>query len=1048
MTEPQSAAASTESVPQAIPPAAPPSDAQVSAQPQPAANAPQKPAEDLPEWEPLSPELVEDEAIRGDFMLRWAAVLLGFLLGCRHIAETQTLVRIRTGEHIAAHGFLPPRTDIFSYTAGERSWVNLGWLFDLLAAGLHAIAGPAALSVGVGAASAVLIYWLVNLTRSKLPTWWHAVCAGVLLLSLHPQLVPLPKLMSLLGIVWTLRGLLQWNETKQSRSLWCLVATLVVWANLDSHAVFGWLLLAGYGAGQFLSATLQRRAAIEPAEKLLWQKVIGAGFGALLLNPFGWNSVLALWVRFDVELKWLRGNASRIGEIGFASWQSPFDAAQWKSPTPVVIAAAVMLLMAVVTTFLNRRRVDLGLLLATVLVVLVGAMSWEEFALALVALAVLAALNGQDWYRDNCRQEYSIETLEVVYSRGGRAVTVIAFGALAYFAISGRLMGRDGNRVGFGWTPLVAANAAGLADDLKDLNDARLMQFRLDQGDVAIWTGHKVFFDSRVALYARGGENIFDQQKDARASLRPAKDMSKAATLLEAPDTSDRSRGEEVLKRFEVTHLMPRLWGQQPLLVIHEIAQSADWQLQKYGATCAIFGRRSKDKKQNEERAVNFKRLAFRDCKPTSLNTARMSWPMAPTAYQNFLSLKGTPISNAGRRAQNNIGLLSLGRTGAMRLATPHALGLCFLAIRDAQAAIAEDNSDVSAYLSLADAYSVLGQVESQINAANGVNSSMQRHFQSTAALQQALMVEPDNLGVRLVLLDKHRAMNRVDVMHAEIQKILAIYKKRKVRTEDDIANLARLRDMSAQLEPLIERLDKAIAEGVEKNADPVSLANYAKSQGFPLRALTLLEADKLKLAGNMQAHLMMAMLMSELGRLEDASSLFVSLDGMQGVSEAVFGAWQAQAAFVAMSQGDYDRAFALASKQRDSLLQATFSAILGTSPLRSFDVPIVATKSQWATARGAASEQVLFNVADQTALFNWTAANAMLEAGKCSEALAALKLLLQDNPQSSYAALGSVYFQLLTDEPLSVSIPSETVPVLFEDGPNDPVIAPQPKTK
>ena len=35
----------------------------------------------MPEYEPLTPELVQDEAARGDFMLRWAVVLLAFLMG-------------------------------------------------------------------------------------------------------------------------------------------------------------------------------------------------------------------------------------------------------------------------------------------------------------------------------------------------------------------------------------------------------------------------------------------------------------------------------------------------------------------------------------------------------------------------------------------------------------------------------------------------------------------------------------------------------------------------------------------------------------------------------------------------------------------------------------------------------------------------------------------------------------------------------------------------------------------------------------------------------
>ena len=77
--------------------------------------------EELPEWEPLTPELVEDEAIRGDVMLRWAVVFLALLIGCRQIVETSTLTHVKTGQYLAVHGFWPPANDVFSATAGERA---------------------------------------------------------------------------------------------------------------------------------------------------------------------------------------------------------------------------------------------------------------------------------------------------------------------------------------------------------------------------------------------------------------------------------------------------------------------------------------------------------------------------------------------------------------------------------------------------------------------------------------------------------------------------------------------------------------------------------------------------------------------------------------------------------------------------------------------------------------------------------------------------------------------------------------------------------------
>ena len=48
--------------------------------------------EGLPEWQPFTPELVEDEAIRGDFVLRWVVVGLALLLVISQISESLTLL--------------------------------------------------------------------------------------------------------------------------------------------------------------------------------------------------------------------------------------------------------------------------------------------------------------------------------------------------------------------------------------------------------------------------------------------------------------------------------------------------------------------------------------------------------------------------------------------------------------------------------------------------------------------------------------------------------------------------------------------------------------------------------------------------------------------------------------------------------------------------------------------------------------------------------------------------------------------------------------------
>lgn len=1010
---------------------------------------------DLPEWEPLTPELVEDEAIRGDFMLRWAAILLALLLGCRQIADPQTLVRIRTGEYLASHGIFPPRSDVFSYTATERPWVNLGWLFDLVVAGVHRVGGPALLSALVGIATAAMFYWIVHLSRPKLPTWWHAVCAGVLLLATWNHLVALPTWITLLGMAWCLRSLDQWQQQRRPGNLWCVVGTLVIWSNMDSRAYFGGLLLLGFGIGSEVAQRSQRGDILLPEQRQLLWKAVGAGWGALLLNPFGWRAWLSPITHVLTELPWLRANENRVTDLGFHPWKSLLDIALWRQPTASMVAAAVLIVMAVVTTVMNRRRVHLGLLVAVVLVTAIGCVSWGDLAPALVAVCVLAAINGQEWYRDHCRQDYTIEWRELLFSRAGRAVTVVALGVLAYVAISGRLAGRTGARIGFGWTPQLAANIRDVESDLKDfqslkasndddksdrdknqngrdgISTYRIFQFRMDQGDLMIWAGIPVFFDSRVALYASGTPNVLDEQDAVRTALR-----SPAVGTTDESDRDRKAAANEILERYKVTHLAPRLWGYQPGYgsMISAI-QSGDWQLARLAATTALFERKPAAKAPAKSTALDFVDLCFRQCRAENTNPARVLWPQPQTGYQRFLSLKPLPVSNAGQRARHYIELLQADRNGQLQMTPAAALALAHLAIRDSQAALYEDANNVSAYISLADAYSVLEAVETRINAVHGIpGRAQQRVFQSLAALHQALILDPSNVSLRLSLIGKYRSMNRLDSTLAETQTVLTTLVQRLDLTEQDIITIRQLRELSDQIKPVAERVEEAINEARQKDADKFALAVSLQQQGFSKRALELLETDKLQMSGNVQASLNMAILMADVGRLDEANSMFEGLDQLVTGSEPLYGAWQVQAAYVAMGRGDYDRAVAWCSKQRNALSRASMEAVLSTIPMRSKDLPLIATKSVWPTSLVAASQHVLFNIDDQKALLYWVEAVSRLESGKCNEAKSLLKDLIKYHPGTMQAPLARVYLELLTNEPQVLNFPGDEVPILFEE--------------
>src|SRR5262245_21946933 len=227
----------------AAPPAVPPAE-------------PGKSPTDVVEDEPLTPELVEEEAIRADFVLRWAVVLLAFLLGSTRITETSALVHIKAGQYLATHGVLPPALDVFSYTAEDRPWTNLTWGFDLLAAAIYAIGSFAGLSV-VKAVAIAVAFWLIGrVSLPGIPTWWGSICGVVAILGCHLRFSADPDMVTIFGMALALTILHGWREFQSAKWLWLYVPLMIVWCNLDGRAWLGLVLLLLYAAGDGLGAML------------------------------------------------------------------------------------------------------------------------------------------------------------------------------------------------------------------------------------------------------------------------------------------------------------------------------------------------------------------------------------------------------------------------------------------------------------------------------------------------------------------------------------------------------------------------------------------------------------------------------------------------------------------------------------------------------------------------------------------------------------------------------------------------------------------------
>lgn len=986
---------------------------------------------DLPAYEPLTPELVEDEAIRGDFMLRWAVILLALLLGIRHITETPTLVHIRSGEYLTANGILPPANDVFSYTAGDSPWVNLNWLFDIIVATLHGVGGGTALSIGTGLLAAIMFYMLVNIRRKDSPTWWNAVCAAIALAVVHQQFTVLPEIITLLGTVWMVRGLNKWSDDSNPKTLWCLVFSLCVWSNLDPRAYIGCLIMVGYMLGTLIKpmASDANKPPV-PVRDLAIATV--AGLAVLAVNPFGWQAWMSPVSIYTKEIPLLLSYSSGGAESGNLSLSWLFSEASIFRQTHQWISGLSLCGIALLSCLLNFRRVNLGLTFAFLFVLGLGVWHSHELTIAAIVGCALASLNGQDWHRANCRQGYSINPIDLIYGRFGRAATVLALAAFAWLGISGRLMTPYGKRIGLGFSPELSATMRGTSEDLQDAHEGNIYTFRLDQGDLLIWNHRKVFADSRVHVYATGSPSIIEQHDETRKALRPGNPQELTA--------ADQRKLDEIWKKsldqYQVTQVIPRLWGIPPdYLTYDRLLSLPDWAITKLGSTTAVFVRLDSDASRNfaMERRLDFVTSVFRTENAAAHLAGRPDWPQVKTGYQQFLTLPAPPVSNNNQKARHELihaeMLLSRQAPPAVKVAI--GLSLATDAIRNGQIALNENVNNADSYQILADSYALLRRLESELQSGDGYpDIGEQRYFQSTHAMRQLLTLRPNSLMVPQALMSGYIQAQRWDLAEEMLNRSFELLETLP-RTEQTLQARRQLSDVRKQIEPRIKAIDDAMTEARKRdqNMSAGQLAMGLMSQGFPLKALQLLEVDKTVLA-DLPTQLLYALALAECSRLEEAARQFDAFDRL-GDAPPNATPFRQKAAWIEMARGNYDGAIDLCRKRIAEIEQATIMGLLGTAPLIQ-PPPSFLGEDTWPVRHTTASVQSIIT-SNEVAELRWTIATCYLESGRNKEAARQLQELLDLEPDTHLRPVCRSYLELITAKEVAES-PRDQVPILFED--------------
>lgn len=957
--------------------------------------------EELPEWEALTPELVEDEAIRGDLMLRWSVVLLALLLAFAEMTETSTLVHVKTGQYIASHGWWPPATDVFSYTASDRPWINLSWKFDLLLAGIFAIAGATGLSLLKALLTALAFGLIVHTNKPGVSTWWGSVCAALAVVVSYPQFTARPELVTILGIAATLWLLVRWQERGPSNILWGLPVLFFVWSNLDPRMFLGMALVLLFAAGLWVDSMRSNGGRIE-RERLKQIGIVAAlCLLASLLNPFGYHSLTSGISLYGTEYPAFRQYyvVTDKAPPPTGHWQNylqfyPMTSKViWKWLNHHSVAGLLLIVTTAVIFVLNRRRLDCAHVFVGLGFLGFALAGSHELAAASVVFSVLGTLNAQEWYQTSFRQSDSVGTRELIFSRGRRTLTMLALLGLTYLAISGHISLGQNRRTGIGFHSSLNSAIESLKNDLADSLDDRPFNFVLNQGDLVIWSGHKVFVDNRVAIFTgTGATDMLGRHDRTRHALRRKDDLS-----LED--------GEDIWKltfdEFNVTHVLPHMFGANPDYISYEdLLASSDWQLTRLGAAAAVFYRTDTDdpalKKYLDDHQTRFSKLAFPADAP-KLIVRPDEWARPRSIYEKYLSLPRQPDPNTIQQARHYRRHLAAGYLGKLELSVDELVPLAHLVIRTANEGLVDNPQSATGHRILGSAYEILERLETEIAGTfGGVAPDTRRFYQAISAYSQALVIEPNDPGSLLRLIDLYYRKNKTDLALRAVKDYRQLIDQNTNARRATTQREQGFEELSSTLIQTVDGASQQVDSLLQTDQDRLQIAIFAYHEfGCVLKALEVLQSAGGEIGQLSGVKKLQALFLLEAGRPQAA------FESITKLAKTGYAQWRTPAAFTSLAKADYARAVSLWSTAADEMQTGRITQI---QPTLSANTSI---RTEVAIA--------LFNVA-----------LCHLETGETKLAVKALHQTLNVMPETEFRPLIGFYLATLTGETIDLIPPSD----------------------
>jgi hypothetical protein len=411
------------------------------------------------------------------------AVIAVFAMAARVPLDADVWWHLAGGRLIVAQG-AAPQADPWSWSVPLRTWIDNGWLWQVLIYGLYARFGTGGLVVLVALVTA-LAYAVVYTQMAGSPF----LRAGVTVLAAAaaaPVWSARPQMATFLLVAIAAALIARYQARADARWLWPLPALAALWVNLHAGYVTLFLLIACAALGLALAG---RPRAAGP--------LLAAGLAALLaalLNPYG--------ARMWVYPFYNAGQAFARAHI--AEWAAPdFHLANTQ---PFLL----LLLALVAALALSRHKASAGELIALVAFGLLALQAQRAIGLfALVAAPVVArhlASREPDWLaRPAARPAPAAAVLN------GVLLGLVLLGAGLKLALP---LAPAAEAEALAAMGVPAAAGGWLA---RERPAARLFN-AYDWGGYLIWSGYparQVFVDGRADLY--GDAFLFEYAAIARA---------------------------------------------------------------------------------------------------------------------------------------------------------------------------------------------------------------------------------------------------------------------------------------------------------------------------------------------------------------------------------------------------------------------------------------------------------------------------------------------------------------------------------------------------